>query len=195
MITYKKWLSVLEDCSGMDKEEIIKENPLDLDVSVETTADKISELIWAAANNSIQALIETTGMTGYRFAAEFGLKERAVHYWIKGERKASDYVTRMFAYILVTESLETKRVWFVQNCYPGTEDLTFFSSEDEALEYGQDLWEHRSEQEKARYRKNAGGEWRLSAGTIEVPTSMDEDEYWDEVLAQDYGVETKDFVS
>ncbi|WP_301203884.1 hypothetical protein, partial [Faecalibaculum rodentium] len=65
MITYKKWLSVLEDCSGMDKEEIIKENPLDLDVSVETTADKISELIWAAANNSIQALIETTGMTGY----------------------------------------------------------------------------------------------------------------------------------
>ncbi|WP_300965437.1 hypothetical protein, partial [Faecalibaculum rodentium] len=63
MFTYKKWLSVLEDCSGMDKEEILKENPLD--VPNEATATKISELIWAAANNSIQALIETTGMTGY----------------------------------------------------------------------------------------------------------------------------------
>lgn len=192
-MTYTEWLAVLDEYREKSSDVAAAENPLNLRDGKK--AVEAAGYIWAAAHADLPVLLSTSGMTAYGLGRKLDISPRTVQAWANESRKAPNYVIGMMAYILVSELQALKRIWFVQNCYPGTEDLAFFSSEKEALEYGSDLWEHRSEQEKARYRKNAGGEWRLSAGTIEVPQSMDEDEYWDEVLSQNYGTEIMDFVN
>lgn len=193
VMTYTEWLAVLDEYREKSSDVAAAENPLNLRDGKK--AVEAAGYIWAAAQADLPVLLSTSGMTAYGLGRKFDISPRTVQAWANESRKAPNYVIDMMAYILVSELQALKRIWFVQNCYPGDEDLTFFSNEKEAMEYGLSLWDHRSEQEKARYRKNAGGEWRLSMGTIEVPVDMEKDEYWDEVIAHDYGDEIKDFTA
>lgn len=93
-----------------------------------------------------------------------------------------------------SEPVDTKRIWYLRDSYPGDEHLRFYSTQKEALIAGTVIWERKNGFQQDRYRKNATGEYALTVGYIDVPASMSEDEYWDAVLDQEYGKEIADLV-
>lgn len=195
MITYTKFLALCEDILdyNVQKDAVIADNTLH--ITGAERAVKAGSILWAAGTGDIQELIRESEMSAYALANKYGIEDRTVHYWASGNRKAPKYVTRLLGYAMLQELAEkTKRIYYVQDAYPSNENLEFFAGEKEALEHARYRWDHFTETEKNQYRKNQYGEYRLQVGVIEVPDTMEEDEYWDAVLDQDYGEEILNLV-